>query len=79
MKYQYPYILILLLGCSFVLTAQNPTNYTSTPFKIEKAAVQNMSSVEQGFDLDIKYLEAPAPDGDSYWGALLEQKTKSAA
>ena len=79
MKYQYPYILILLLGCSFVLTAQNPTTYTSTPFKIEKAAVQNMSSVEQGFDLDIKYLEAPAPDGDSYWGALLEQKAKSAA
>ena len=53
--------------------------YTSTPFKIEKAAVQNMSSVEQGFDLDIKYLEAPAPDGDSYWGALSEQKAKSAA
>lgn len=79
MKYQYPLILVLILGYSFVLTAQTPATYTSTPFKIEKAAVQNMSSVQQGFDLDIKYLEAPAPDGHSYWDALLEQKAKSAA
>jgi hypothetical protein len=78
MKLQCPLILVILLGYSFVLTAQNSATYTSTPFIIEKAAVQNMSSVQEGFDLDIRYLEAPAPDGDSYWDALLEQKAKSA-
>ena len=56
MKLQCPLILVILLGYSFVLTAQNSATYTSTPFIIEKAAVQNMSSVKEGFDLDIRYL-----------------------
>jgi len=79
MKLFFPLILSLLIGFSSALSAQSNASYSSKSITIERSAIQNMSTIQNGYDLDIKYLEAPAPDGDSYWDALRVQKSKSAS
>ena len=68
--------LTMLCIVPMLLQAQKVVNVQHVPIK--QAIVQNMTHPSTGLDVDIKFLEAPAPDGDSYWGALAAQKVKSA-
>lgn len=68
--------LSMLCIVPMLLQAQKVVDVQHVPIK--QAVVQNMTHPNTGLDVDIKFLEAPAPDGDSYWGALAAQKVKSA-
>jgi hypothetical protein len=73
MKY---YLLIVSLMACMTSVLQGQT-HKAQHFKIERTRTVDPLFVEPAFHAEIKHVEAPSPDGDSYRSFLLRQKQAS--
>ncbi len=68
-----PLLLTVFFLSSCALVAQN-TTYKSTDFTVERTGRFNPKQAQAGFNVSLKNIEAPTPEGDGYKDFLLRQK-----
>lgn len=64
-------LLLFIILANLNVLSQNAERRT---FSIERAAIVNPTTIKADFHAEIKNLEAPVPDGDSYRSFLMRQK-----
>jgi hypothetical protein len=71
-----PLLVTLLFSLSSVLVAQT-TTYDATNFSVERTGRFNPKTLSPDFNVSLKNIEAPNPNGDSYKDFLLRQKMEA--
>lgn len=71
-----PLLLTVFFLSSCALVAQN-TTYKSTDFTVERTGRFNPKQAQADFNVSLKNIEAPTPEGDGYKDFLLRQKMEA--
>lgn len=73
------FLLFFTFFISSLTTVYSQTDYRTKQFDISKRLTNDPKQIQPGFNAEIKNIELPTPNGESYRSFLLKQKAKAKA